>query len=92
MTFQILLIQTLFICDDCREFILSISRYANQCNSPMLWAACCLGFLRVGEIVAPRFKSFDHRTHLCVENIAVDDANCPNVVRVSTIQSKADQL
>ena len=31
-----------------------------------------LGF-RVGEMVAPGSKSFDRKTHLCVEDIAVDN-------------------
>ena len=55
-------------------------------DAPMFWAACCIaffGFLRVGEMVAPGSKSFDCRTHLCVEDIAVDNPNCPNVVKIT---------
>ena len=62
-------------------------------DATMLWAACCLtffGFLRVGELVAPGLQSFDRGVHLYMEDIAVDDTNVSNVVKVSIKQSKMD--
>lgn len=41
-------------------------------------------------MVAPGANSFDHGVHLCVEDIAVDNPDHPNVIRISIKQSKTD--
>ncbi len=69
-----------------------------QCQSPsqdrrMLWAAVCLGFfgfLRAGEMTVPRDSAYDPTTHLSRSDIAVDEARCPSVIRVTIKQSKTD--
>ena len=59
----------------------------------MLWAACCVaffGFLRIGEMSVPDDDSYDPAVHLSRQDIALDDASSPSVVRVRIKQSKTD--
>ena len=59
----------------------------------MLWAACCVaffGFLRIGEMSVPDNDSYDPAVHLSRQDIALDDASSPSVVRVRIKQSKTD--
>ena len=59
----------------------------------MLWAACCLGFfgfLRSAEMCSPSDNGFDPSAHLSINDIAVDDATTPSMLRVTIKQSKTD--
>ena len=62
-------------------------------DTSMLWVACCLGFfgfLGAGEMTVPSEAGFDPSVHLLIrrEDIAVDDARAPTVLRVRLKQSK----
>ena len=46
------------------------------------------GFLRIGEMTIPSEAGFDPSVHLRREDIAVDDARAPTVLRVRLKQSK----
>ena len=62
-------------------------------DKTMLWAACCLGFfgfLRSGEMTAPSDRTFDPSCHLSVQDIAVDNPENTQVLRVTIKQSKTD--
>ena len=59
----------------------------------MLWAAACLGFfgfLRSGEMTVPTDSSYDPAVHLSRNDVAVDNAQKPAVLRVTIKQSKTD--
>ena len=47
-------------------------------------------FLRAGEMTVPSEAGFDLAVHLRREDIAVDDARAPTVLRVRLKQSKTD--
>ena len=70
--------------------------WQNQGPNPdkvMLWAAVCLGFfgfLRAGEMTVPSDSDFDPATHLTRKDIAVDNPEKPEVLRVTIKQSKTD--
>ena len=62
-------------------------------DTKMLWAAsalCFFAFLRVGEMTSPGDGAFDPARHLGVDDIAVDCAHTPQVLRVTIKQSKTD--
>ena len=59
----------------------------------MLWAAACLGFfgfLRSGEMTVPTDSSYDPAVHLSRNDVAVDNAQKPAVLRVTIKQTKTD--
>ena len=59
----------------------------------LLWAAVCLaffGFLRTAEFTLPSVNSYDKGCHLCFEDIAVDNVECPGHLFVKIKQSKTD--
>ena len=65
----------------------------SQWDAKMLWAACCLcffAFLRVGEMTAPSDHGFDPTVHLGVGDIAIDNPDCPSMLRIKIKQSKTD--
>ena len=62
-------------------------------DTKMLWAASCLcffAFLRVGEMTVPTEKGYDPAVHLCVQDLAVDDAIRPTCLKITIKQSKTD--
>ena len=62
-------------------------------DTKMLWAAsalCFFAFLQVGEMTSPGDGAFDPARHLGVDDIAVDCARTPQVLRVTIKQSKTD--
>lgn len=62
-------------------------------NGHMLWAAsslCFFGFLRSGEIVAPKQHEFDPEVTLCYSDIQVDSKIKPTMIRVHIKASKTD--
>lgn len=68
---------------------------ADDYDTIMLWAACCLcffGFFRMGEITSPSATGFDPATHLMVADIAVDSLQAPSMVQLHLKRSKTDQL
>ncbi len=68
-------------------------RRAQDPDTVMLWAACCLaffGFLRIGEMTVPGDNGYDPTAHLSIQDVAVDNPSCPGVVRVRIKQSKTD--
>ena len=56
----------------------------------MLWAACCLGFLRAGEFTVSSDASYDNTVHLNVSDISVNNTASPTVVKVDIKRSKSD--
>ncbi len=68
-------------------------RESTQPNRTVLWAACCLGyfgFLRMGEMTVPTQDGYDPKVHLNCDDVHVDNAEAPKVLRVSIKQSKTD--
>ena len=66
---------------------------AEQPDTKMLWAACCLcffAFLRVGEMTVPSDEAYDPAVHLSVQDVAVDNSSTPSLLRVTIKQSKTD--
>ena len=64
--------------------------YDNQ----LLWAMCTTAFFtfcRSGELTVPSEQSFDPSVHLCLRDMAVNDAANPTVVRLHLKCSKTDQ-
>ena len=64
---------------------------ARDCK--MLWAASCLcffAFLRSGEVVSPSARCYDATTHLCFEDVRVDDRQSPSALQVTIKASKTD--
>ena len=61
----------------------------------MLWAAvavCFFGFFRAGEITIPTLSSIDSSRHLAWGDIAADDTEQPQMLKVHLRKSKVDQL
>ena len=61
----------------------------------MLWAAavlCFFGFFKAGEITIPTISGFDDSKHLAWGDVAIDDLNNPQSLRVHLKRSKTDQL
>ena len=61
----------------------------------MLWAAaslCFFGFFRSGEITIPSLTSFDASKHLAWGDVAVDNTDNPQTLKVHLKVSKTDQL
>ncbi len=59
----------------------------------MLWAAACtcfFGFMRSGEMTLPSESAFDPSSHLCVNDISVDDHTAPSIVKLRLKASKTD--
>ena len=56
----------------------------------MLWAACCVGFLRAGEFTVRSREDFDLASSLTLEDIAVNRHDNPSVVQIRLKQSKTD--
>ena len=68
-------------------------RMENKWDAGLLWAASCLcffGFLRSGEVVMPTETEFDDQSHLCFEDIRVDDWCNPSYLQVTLKASKTD--
>ena len=62
-------------------------------DAQMLWAAACLcffGFLRSGEVVAPSDRTYDAQSHLCFDDIQVDNRASPKLIQVRIKASKTD--
>lgn len=68
---------------------------AEDSDTRMLWAACCLAFcafLRIGEMTAPGEREFDPDVHLSFRDVAIDDLNQPTLMQVTIKQSKTDHF
>ena len=66
---------------------------AENYNTIMLWAACCLtffGFLRAGELTVPSDSAFDPSVHLSWGDLAVDNPMNPTIMSVRLKASKTD--
>ena len=66
---------------------------ADNPDSHLLWAACCMaffGFLRSGELTAPAATNFDPQSTLLLSDIALDSHEAPAVVAVTLERSKTD--
>ncbi|XP_064384103.1 uncharacterized protein LOC135333113 [Halichondria panicea] len=65
----------------------------NEADSFMLWAAICtcfFGFMRSGEMTIPSESAFDPSSHLCFNDVSVDNIADPQVVKVCLKASKTD--
>ena len=63
----------------------------NEADSFMLWAAICtcfFGFMRSGEMTIPSESAFDPSSHLCFNDVSVDNIADPQVVKVCLKASK----
>ena len=52
-------------------------------DAQMLWAAaylCFFGVLRSGEVVAPSDRMYDAQSHLCFDDIQVDNRASPTLI------------
>lgn len=61
----------------------------------MLWAAavvCFFGFFRAGEITLPTLSSFDNTRHLSWGDVATDNIEHPQMIKIHLKKSKVDQL
>ena len=61
----------------------------------MPWAAmtlCFFGFFRSGEITVASRGTFNAHTHLCWGDVAIDNPDNPQALRVLLRQSKTDQF
>ena len=66
---------------------------AENYDTIMLWAACCLtffGFLRAGELTVPSDSAFDPSVHLSWGDLAVDNPMNSTVMSVRLKASKTD--
>lgn len=64
-----------------------------EADSFMLWAAICtcfFGFMRSGEMTVPSESAFDPASHLCFEDVSIDDITAPSVVKLRLKASKTD--
>ena len=62
-------------------------------DAEMLWAASCLcffRFLRSGEVVSPSERTYDSQSHMCFEDIRVDNRAAPSFLQVQIKASKTD--
>jgi len=62
-------------------------------NNILIWAACCLaffGFLRVSEFTIPNDTAYDSECHLSPSDVAVDNRDHPQLLKVTIKQSKTD--
>jgi len=65
----------------------------NSHDTSVRWAAVCmyfLGFLWVGEVVAPGISKFDSSTNLCAGDVRVDNRANPQYLEVRIKASKTD--
>ena len=66
---------------------------AEEWDTRMMWAACCLcffAFLRIGELSVPSDSEFDPNVHLTAKDVAVDRPVSPSILRLTIKQSKTD--
>ena len=56
----------------------------------MIWAACCLGFLRSSAFTVPAQDCFGNSIHLSPQDIAIDCQHLPGMIKVSIKQSKTN--
>ena len=59
----------------------------------MLWAACALaffGFLRCSEFTVPSQEEYCPKSHLSLQDIAIDSRTSPKMITVTIKQSKTD--
>ena len=56
----------------------------------MMWAVCCVGFFRSGELVVSDSGAFDPNQHLSFRDVTVDDPKHPNRIFLRIKQSKTD--
>ena len=70
-----------------------LAESAQDPDSIMLWAACCLcffGFLHSGEITASSASHYDPSAHLTVKDVQINSRENPTVVKVLIKASKTD--
>ena len=68
-------------------------RSADDFNTVMMWAACCLcsfSFLRDGEITAPSKSAYDKGQQLNFADVAVDNSLRPRILNIRIKASKTD--
>ena len=61
----------------------------------MPWAAltlCFFGFFRSGELTVPHNESFDPKVHLSWGDVAINDPQNPQAIKVQLRRSKTDQF
>ena len=63
----------------------------HEINNIMLWAACCLAFLRAGEFIIQAGEQFDPSTHLTPRDVQVNDLANPSMLKIKIKLSKTDQ-
>ena len=56
----------------------------------MLWAACCMGFMRAGEFTLKSSQNYDLSSCLTPQDVAVDQHANPSTISIHLKQSKTD--
>ena len=66
--------------------------YISSYDHVMIWAACCMAFLRSSELTVPSQDGYnpDPSVHLSLSDVAVDSRSSPSMIRVRIKQSKTD--
>ena len=62
-------------------------------DAEKLWAASCLcffGFFWSGEVVSLSEQTYDAQSHMCFDNIRVDNRSAPTFIQVQIKASKTD--
>ena len=59
------------------------STQASRFNNIMLWAVCCLCFLRSGKVTVPSEVVYNSGAHLNINYVAVDDIIDTTTVKVT---------
>ena len=73
-----------------RQIKQELSRTAHP-ERLLLWAVCCTGFCRLGELLLSSQSAFTPRRHLAWGDMVVDNPQTASMVRYHLKQSKTDQ-
>ena len=68
------------------------SREVSDYDMIMLWAACCTGFFRMGEVTSPTTDGQSPGHCVSVADVVIDNTHNPSVIRIHLHSSKTDQF
>ena len=77
---------------DIMSSIFHLLLYISSYDHVMIWATCCMAFLRSSEHTVPSQDGYnpDPSVHLSLSDVAVDSRSSPSMIRVRIKQSKTD--
>ena len=70
-----------------------LSQIIQNCNSVIMWAACCtafFGLLHCSKFTVPSTNDYDPTVHLSLQDIDIDSHTAPTVKRLNFKQSEMD--